>query len=90
MRDMIISKQLHNESNSPFDTIFTEKERIELAARSLTSLFISDTLKTFMKDNPELERVLFEVVYPQFGFRQKIENDRQATRPDEGWSCLVQ
>jgi hypothetical protein len=105
MRNKVVAQQLHNESKSPFDTIFTEEERIELVVRLLTKEFVTRSLSDetdgsdvgmgllALKKNPELMNVIFEVVYPQFGFRQGRGNDKGATgvtEDGEGWNCLVQ
>jgi hypothetical protein len=54
----------------PLDAIFTEDEKIELITRDILREFKHRDSGAFL-DDPELERVIFEVVYPSFGFRQK-------------------
>ena len=82
--------------NSNLD-IFSEDEAIEMITRDLVRGNESERTRKRLVEDPELEKVLFDVVYPLFGFRQraKVEADEGA-KPDErvktneGWSCLVQ
>jgi hypothetical protein len=77
--------------------IFSEDEKIEILTRDITRGYEDEGTRKRLVEDPELEKVLFDVVYPVFGFRQraKIEADEGAkvdegVKPDEGWSCLVQ
>jgi hypothetical protein len=36
-----------------------------------------------------LEMVIFEVVYPLFGFRQ-VRQVAETEKAEEGWTCIVQ
>jgi hypothetical protein len=87
----IIKNNLHAESESPLDHIFTEEEKIELSTREFVQ---SDEANIGEKlvESAELERVLFDVVYPLFGSRQKgVANRReQSEGVEKGSGCLVQ
>jgi hypothetical protein len=71
--------------------IFSEDEKIEILTRDLTRGYEDEGTGERLVEDPELEKILFDVVYPLFGFRQrtKLEAD-EGVKPDEGWSCLVQ
>jgi hypothetical protein len=85
VRQMAISKKLYEKRTSPFDEIFTKEQKIELITRSLVRETLRNTPDEDLQQNPELEKVIFEVVYPPFGFRQTMEDNEP-----EGWRCLIQ
>ena len=55
----------------PLGAIFTEEEKIEMMTRELLKGFTDEETGNRLIDDPELEKVIFEVVYPSFGSRQK-------------------
>ncbi|CZR60705.1 uncharacterized protein PAC_10601 [Phialocephala subalpina] len=72
---------------SPLDPIFSEDEKIELLTRDLVRGYNDEGTGKRLVENLELEKVLFDVVYPLFGSRSIAQVGEGA---DEGWSCLVQ
>ena len=92
----IIKDNVQKFWNNNFN-IFSEDEKIEILTRDLARGYEAEGTRKRLVEDPELEKVLFDVVYPLFGFRQraKVEADEGA-KPDErvktneGWSCLVQ
>ncbi|KAH8649432.1 hypothetical protein BGZ60DRAFT_422302 [Tricladium varicosporioides] len=77
----------------PLDHIFSDDEKIELLTRDLLRDYnAKDSGKGLIEDN-ELERVLFDIIYPLFGSRQRprqagnVGNEEQV---DEALGCLVQ
>lgn len=70
---------------SPVEKIFTNDERIELSVRAQ----VRSEFSTLMPEADEdLEKVLFEMVYPPFGSRSP--SVRQNQRPTADWNCVVQ
>ncbi len=74
---------------SPLDHIFSEDEKIELSVRKLVRGYKDERTGKPIVEDIELEKVLFDVVYPLFGSRQTAQVD-QGDKEDEGWSCSVQ
>ena len=89
VREGIRTKRLHDTSKSPFDKIFTEEERIELTTRLLVRAMNGEGAGKSMIPNLELEKVIFEVVYPLFGFRQ-VRQVAEMEKVEEGWTCIIQ
>ncbi|KAF4637188.1 hypothetical protein G7Y89_g890 [Cudoniella acicularis] len=75
---------------SPINPIFTMDERIELATRALVKGYNGAVMgDEKLIEKPELEKVLFEVVYPSFGSRQKAKVAEREKPADEGSRCVV-
>lgn len=55
----------------PLDAIFTKEDKIEMMTRGLLKGFKDEETGNRLIDDPELEEVIFDVVYPSFGSRQK-------------------
>ena len=92
----IIKDNVQEFWNNNFD-IFSEDEKIEILTRDLARGYEAEGTRKRLVENPELEKVLFDVVYPLFGFRHraKVEAEKEVraderVKTDEGWSCLVQ
>jgi len=98
----IIKDNVQEFWNNNFD-IFSEDEKIEILTRDLARGYEYEVTRKRLVEDPELEKVLFDVVYPLFGFRHraKVEADEgvkvgkgvkpdERVKTDEGWSCLVQ
>jgi hypothetical protein len=98
----IIKDNVQEFWNNNFD-IFSEDEKIEILTRDLARGYEDEVTRKRLVEDPELEKVLFDVVYPLFGFRYraKVEADEgvkvgkgvkpdERVETDEGWSCLVQ
>ena len=89
VREDIRTKHLHDKSKSPFDKIFTEEERIELTTRLLVRAMNGEGAGKLMIPNSELREVIFDVVYPLFGFRQ-VRQVAETEKAEEDWACIVQ
>ena len=92
----IIKDNVQKFWNNNFN-IFSEDEKIEILTRDLARGYEAEGTRKRLVENPELEKVLFDVVYPLFGFRHraKVEAEKEVraderVKTDEGWSCLVQ
>ena len=92
----IIKDNVQKFWNNNFN-IFSEDEKIEILTRDLARGYEAEGTRKRLVEDPELEKVLFDVVYPLFGFRHraKVEVDEgvradERVKTDEGWSCLVQ
>lgn len=70
---------------SPLDFIFSVDEKIELATRAL----VRPEFDKVVENAVELEKVLFEMVYPAFGSRQnqQMEEEEEEKRDQ---SCVIQ
>lgn len=60
----------HKLSRFPLDGIFSEDEKFELRTRDIVLEFRDEETGKLLDEHPELEKALFEVVYPSFGSRQ--------------------
>jgi hypothetical protein len=78
MRD-IIKDNVQKFWNNNFD-IFSEDEKIEILTRDLARGYEDEGTRKRLVEDPELETVLFDVVYPLFGFR----HDRAKVEAAEG------
>lgn len=88
-RHEIISNKVHAVPRSPLDHIFTEDEKIELITREIVQRYKTESIGEKLFESAELERVMFDVVYPLFGSRKNgIVNGRGQDEGNEG--CLAQ
>lgn len=94
VRREVIERNLPAVPGLPLDYIFTEDEKIELITREIVQGYKPEDLGEKLVESAELERALFDVVYPLFGSRQKGVVDRIGEAEDStskgDWSCLVQ
>jgi hypothetical protein len=79
-------------SRSLLDSICTEDEKIELITREIVQGYRAEGIGERLVESAELERVLFDVVYPLFGSRQKglVHGKGEAEGSEGDSSCLVQ
>src|SRR5271168_3576335 len=72
----IIKDNVQKFWNNNFN-IFSEDEKIEILTRDLARGYEDEGTRKRLVEDPELEKVLFDVVYPLFGFRHraKVEAD---------------
>jgi hypothetical protein len=75
-RRNIIKHNLQAIPRPPLDPIFTEDEKIEILTREIVQGYKAAGLGPKLIESADLERVLFDVVYPLFGSRQKAVVDR--------------
>lgn len=71
LRTQIIQENLHTIPRSPLDPIFTADETIELITREMVQGYKAAGVGPKLLESDDLEKVLFDVVYPLFGSRQK-------------------
>lgn len=69
----------------PLDGIFSDAEQTELCIRELVRSYRDKKTGKVLVEDIELERVLFDVMYPLFGARQEKRYQASA-----GGRCLVQ
>lgn len=69
---------------SPFDKIFSDEDKIEMATRAL----LRPEFESLVKGAMELETVIFGIVYPKFGFRIGLQVEEE--NADGGRTCIVQ
>lgn len=74
VRRGVRDRRLHDLTKSPFDSIFTNDERIELKTRALLDReFALDGGGLSINDQRALKRVIFDTVFPVFGSRQGMQ-----------------
>lgn len=78
-------------TKSPFDSMFTKEEKIELTIRTLLQPAFKDLLsKRLPPDEIQtLGGVIFGAVYPLFFSRQSLQVEEKQENK-EGGGCLVQ
>ncbi len=91
-RRNIIKNNLQAVPRPPLDHIFTEDEKVELITREIVQGYKAEGIREKLLESVELERALFDVVYPLFGSRQTgVVNGRGEAEGSKGdSSCLVQ
>lgn len=84
-RREIIKNNLQAVPRPPLDHIFTKDEKIELITREFVQGYKAEGIGEKLVESTELERTLFDVVYPLFGSRQKgVANGRGEAEGREG------
>lgn len=89
-RRKIIEKNIQALPMSPHDQVFTKEEKIELLTRNIVHDYNTEGKERII-GNVELERVIFDILYPLFGSRQKGAGKGKGVEGMEGdSSCLLQ